>query len=412
MAGLDLTSFDAALKQHYTSDEVKRVTYQDNPFHALVPKYTSFGGKNLPIPIIWGNPQGRSSNFLTAKTNKTPGRYEDFVLTRAKDYGLCTIDGETIEASKANKDSFLDAMITEIDGTFESVTRSLATAEYRNGSGVIGQIGASTVVTTNVITLEDIEEITNFEVGMVIVSSLTAGGGAGVKQNGGVDNALTVTKVDRDAGTLTMSGTLDSFASNDWAVADYLFVQGDYDSKIKGLDAWLPATMPTAGDNFFGVDRSVDTRLAGLRKDVSDRSIEEGLIDGANRLQREGGKPSHCFMSYNRYGQLEKALGSKVQYVNMSPSDMANISFRGIQLNTNKGVVSVIADANCPDNTAFMLQLNTWKCYSLGQAPMMLMHDGNRVLREADEDGVEVRTGYYAQLGCRAPGFNIRLTLA
>jgi len=406
MTALNLTSFDAALKQHYTSDMVKRMTYQDNPFHALVPKMTMFGGKNLPIPIIYGNPQGRSATFSTAQTNKVAGKYTDFVLTRAKDYGLCSIDGETIDASKGDKNAFMEAMATEIDGTFESVTRSLATAEYRNGSGAIGQIGSASTV---YITLADTEEITNFEVGMVLVASTAAGGGS-VKQTASVDNSATVVAVDRDNGILTMSVAYDSFGSNDWAANDYLFVQGDYDAKVKGLDAWIPATMPTSGDSFFGVDRSSDTRLAGLRKDISSMPLEEGLIDGAKRVQREGGNPTHCFMSYNRYGVLEKSLGSKVQYVDLM-SDVG-IGFRGIKLNTSKGAVTVIADQNCPDTVAWMLQLNVWKLYSLGEAPKMLMHDGNRVLRESSEDGVEVRTGYYAQLGCRAPGWNIRLKLA
>lgn len=409
MSSLNTTSFDAALKVHYTDDMIKRMTYQDNPLYALMPKMNQFGGKNLPIPIIYGNPQGRSSSFSTAKANKVAGKYTDFVLTRAKDYGLCSIDGETIDASKGNKNAFMEAMTTEIDGTLESVTRSLATAQYRNGSGVIGQIGATTNPATAVITLADTEEITNFEVGMSVVASTTKGGGS-VKQNGGVDNKLTVVKVDRDLGVLTMSATLDSFASSDWAVADYLFVEGDYDSKIKGLEAWIPETMPTAGDNFFGVDRSIDTRLAGLRKDISGLPLEEGLIDGAKRVNREGGTPTHCFMSYNRYGILEKSLGSKVQYVDVM-SDVG-IGIRGILLNANKGTVRVIADQNCQDDVAWMLQMNVWKTYSLGNCPKMLMHDGNRVLREADEDGVEVRTGYYAQMGCRAPGWNIRLKLA
>ncbi len=46
---LDMTSFDAALKQHYTNDRVENMVYADNPFLAMVPKMTDFGGKNLPI---------------------------------------------------------------------------------------------------------------------------------------------------------------------------------------------------------------------------------------------------------------------------------------------------------------------------------------------------------------------------
>lgn len=51
---LDMTSFQSALKQHYTNDRVENTVYKDNPLLALMPKYEQFGGKNLPIPIIYG----------------------------------------------------------------------------------------------------------------------------------------------------------------------------------------------------------------------------------------------------------------------------------------------------------------------------------------------------------------------
>lgn len=51
---LDLTSFASALKQHYTNDKVENLVYQDNPLFAMLSKYEQFGGKNLPIPILYG----------------------------------------------------------------------------------------------------------------------------------------------------------------------------------------------------------------------------------------------------------------------------------------------------------------------------------------------------------------------
>jgi len=408
MSSLDMTSFDAALKQHYTNDEIMRMTYKDHPFLALVPKMTDFGGKNLPIPIIYGNPQGRSASFTYAKANKVSGKYTDFVLTRSKDYGLCSIDNETLEASKGNQNAFMEAATTEIDGTFASLSSSLSSAIFRNGSGSIGQISTTTTIASDTCVLADLNDIVHFEVGQKIVAS-TADGGGTVKAHGGVQNALTVAGVNRMTGTITFDALMDSFGSNDWAQSDYLFVQGDYDSKIKGLEAWIPATDPTSA-TFFGVDRSVDTRLGGLRYDVSDRPIEEGLIDLAMLVNREGGKLSHFFVNYNRYGILEKSLGSKVQYIDVNTK--VGIAFRGIVLNTPKGPVTVMADTDCQDTVAWGIQMDIWKLYSLGLAPKLLNQDGNKWLRESDADSIELRAGYYAQLGCRAPGWNIRGKIA
>ena len=97
-----MSSFDAALKQHYTDDVVLSMIYKDNPFLAMVAKMEDFTGKNLPIPLIYGNPQGRSANFAQAQSRGavTNSLIDAFTLTRVKDYSIATIDNETLEASK------------------------------------------------------------------------------------------------------------------------------------------------------------------------------------------------------------------------------------------------------------------------------------------------------------------------
>lgn len=364
----------------------------------MLPKYEEFGGKNLPIPIKYGIPQGRSATFSTAQANKVASKYKDYVLTRVHDYALASIDNETLEASKGNANAFIEAATSEIDGAIQSATRSLAVSLYRKKSGSIGQVAS---FTTTTVTLSDPEAVTNFEVSMTLVVSATDGGGT-VRTG-----TMVPTGVDRDSGILTVDTTgIAALANN-----DFIFVQGDYDAKVSGLLSWLPSTAPTSGDNFFTVDRSADvTRLAGIRFDASALPIEEGLISAAARAAREGGKPDYCFMSYSNWSNLEKALGSKVQYIDMKVNP--EIGFRGIIINGPRGPIKVVADQNCPSDRCFMLQLDTWKLYSLGKAPKILDSDGNKMLRESSADAVEVRVGYYAQLGCQAAGFNVNVKLS
>mgnify|MGYP006921302695 CR=1 FL=1 len=398
---LDMTSFASALKVHYTADRIENMVYADNPLLAMLPKYEQFGGKNLPIPIIHGNPQGRSAVFATAQANKTSSKLKDFVLTRNQDYSLASISNEVLEASKGNANAFMEAATVEIDGAIQSATRSLAVALYGTGSGTIGRVANSSFATT-VLQLSEPSDVTNFEVGMKIVASATNGGGS--PRSG----SLTIVGVDRDLGTLTMDQNLSSGIS---AIAqnDYLSVQGDYDAKVKGLRAWLPDSAPSSSP-FFSVDRTADvTRLGGIRYDASAMPIEEGLIASAARVAREGGKPTHCFMNYQDFADLEKALGSKVQYIDLKVN--AEIGFRGIVINGPRGPIRCVPDQNCPAGRAFMLQLDVWKLYSLGKAPRILDADGLKMLRESGADAVEVRVGYYAQLGCRAPGWNANVKL-
>lgn len=405
MAALDMTSFNSALKAHYTDERIYNMVYRDNPLLALMPKMESFGGKNLPIPIIYGNPQGRSASFSTAQSNKTASKITDFVLTRNHDYALASIDNETLEASKGNSNAFMEAATTEIDGAINSATRSLAIAMYRSGSGSIGQCNASATGTSLV--LKDSEDVTNFEVNQELVFSTADGAGA-VKSG-----KVTVTHVDRDSGILTVDALSAIDSGTGVAANDFIFIEGDYDSKIKGLQAWLPNSAPGATP-FFGVDRSVDvTRLAGVRYDGSSLPIEEAIIGAIHRVARESGKPSHMFMNFAKWDELAKALGSKVQYIEEAVKvGEANLNFRGIMVHGPKGPVKIIADQNCPNSRGFLLQLDVWKLYSLGKAPRILDTDGLKMLREASADAVEVRIGYYAQLGCRAPGFNANVRLS
>ncbi len=405
---LDMTSFDAALKQHYTDDMVLNLVYKDNPFLALVPKYENFGGKNLPIPLIYGNPQNRSKTFSTAQAGTSTSQITDFVLTRVKDYAIATIDNETLEASKGNANAFMEAATTEIDGAISSLTRSLAIGCFRDSAAEIGQVSAEPSEATLVVTLKSSGDITNFEIGQVI--NIWSAKSAGTQRSyDGSNTDMTITSVDRSAGTFTCSAaTYD--ASGTIAADDFIFVKGDRGLGISGLEGWIPATAPTSGDSHFGVDRSVDTnRLAGVRYDGSSDPIEEALIEGASRVAREGGKVDHCFLSYSKYAELEKALGAKVQYVDLKMN--AEVGFRGIILNGPRGPIKCIPDQNCPDDVAWMVQLNTWKLYSLGKAVRVIDTDGLQMLRQASSDGVEARYGFYGNIGCKGPGFNCRITL-
>lgn len=409
MAALDISTFDAALKQLYDDRRVRSVVFKNNPFHAMVMKYSDFVGRNMPLVLTFGNPQGRSSIFATAQSNKTAGNYTDFLLTRVKDYGLTSIELETIQATSTDRGAFLKAATAEIDGILNQVARSISTAEYGNGGGAIGQqvsggIGGTTI------TLANPTDATNFEKGMFITASATDGTSGSVRTG-----RVQLVSLDRSAGTLTADVDWDTGITG-FANDDFLFVEGDFGVKLTGLDGWLPAVAPSGGDNFFGVDRSQDPdRLAGIRHDGSAQTIEEALIDGASKINAlGGGMPDFVFINPRNVRELVKLLDSRIEYNSIKPQGLpesAEFGFRSIMLQADHGMVQVVSDRNAPVNTAFMLQLDTWVLASLGEAPKILEGLNQRFIWDANADSVEIRTGYYAQMGCVAPGYNGRITL-
>ena len=404
MASATMTAWDKALKQYYRPEEDAKVVYDSHPFLELVPKDTGFKGKNAPIPIYYTRPQGRSATFATAQSNSTASKVGEFLLTRKTNYGVAQVSGEAAAASQGDKYSFLDAMTTEIDGVLRSVGDSISTSLFRDGTGAIGQVNNSSFGVTTLDLVSD-NDVLNFEVGQVLAV-------AGTKTGSSVrSGTVTVSAVNRTATTMqvTMSGNLSAGIS---AIAqnDYVYVSGDYDGMITGLEGWIPATAPTSGDSFFGEDRSDDpTRLAGQRYDGSSGTIIEALIEGAALTAREGGKPDYLFCSFADFVNIEKAMNAQVQR-EVKQSDSIS-GYRSLEFYAPHGVVKVVPDKDCPASTAYLLTLKNWSLMSIGDAVQLTELDGNRVLRQAADDGVEVRVHSYSQLGCSAPGYNCVITL-
>jgi len=408
---LDVGTVTEALKEHYKPLRVQNMVYKDNPLFAMMPKYTKFGGENMPIPLLYSNPQRRSATFATGQAETSTSALKQYVLTRVKDYSFASITGESIKATERDSDAFLRYATMEIDGALHSLTRSLAIAMYRDGSGSIGTLGSDPGTGAAVLTLSNAEDITNFEVGMSLnVASSATGAIRGNFTTAG--NTGVISAIDRGAGTITL--TVNTHA--DVASGDHLFQKGDAQNggssalKVTGLEGWCPASAPGSGA-FFGVDRTADvTRLGGNRFDGSALPIEEALIGGASLVAREGGSPTHCFVDFATFSNLEKALGSKVVYSEAKARDV-DIGFSAISLRGPRGTIQIVPDQNCQPNVAWMLQMDTWSLNTLGEAPMFLDLDNNRMLRESAADAYEVRLGYYGNIACNAPGYNCRVAL-
>lgn len=389
----------AILKTIYPQGLPKDATYKNNPLLALMPKSEDFYGDYAKVPLKYAPNAGRSSAFATAQTNSGNVKNIAFLVDREKDYAVAKISNELILASKNNSGAFVSALKQEIDSAQQNVANSAAQAIYGSGSGKIGQISAASNVGTATITLANPDDVVFFEVGYKLVLSSTNGGGS-VRTG-----TVTVAGVNRVTGEITASGNWTAGISAA-AAGDYIFIEGDYDAKMKGLAAWLPATAPTSGDSFFGVDRSADvTRLAGWRGDLSSLPIEEALIEGGYLIGRDGGKVDHVMISFDKYADLIKSLGSKVQLVDVMAKD-AGIGFQGVKVNVGKSIATVIPDHNCPSDRMFMLQLDSWKLKSLEGMPMILDMDGLKSLRVSNDDALEIRVGYYANVICEIPGFN------
>ena len=408
MANFDLTAANAALKEYYHGQKVIDLVFKKNPLFAMVKKDTKAGGKVIPVPLQYGVSQGRSGDFATAQKNQTAAQLGEFMLTRKSDYSVATIDNQTMEATQDDAEAFIKASKVFIDAAYKTIVLSAASKLYRAGTGTIGQVAA---IASGVITLSDPSTANQFEVNMSLVASQYDGTSA----PGTLTAVGYVIAVDTIAGTITVAQTMGGSAANPttWGTSyPYLSVQGDVNAAISGLASWIPMSRPTSTDNFYGVNRSAHpTRLAGIAQNFNDRSIEEAVIDIANLQCEQGGSPNKFFTNYRSYGALVKALGTKVQYVDLETD--VGIGFRGVRLNGDDGEIDVIPDRNCQGFTGFCLDMETWTLRSVGDVPHIITYgkEGLEMLRVSNQDAAEVRIAYYGNLECNAPGWNAQVTL-
>lgn len=408
---LDASALSAVLKQIYDQDEVYTLSYSnEDTLFAMMPKDEEFYGANKAIALRYATPLGMGATISDAQANKASSLWGRFTLTRSAYFGTASITTEAIRASKGDAAALVEGLRSEIDGMIHSVTRKVAKMAYSNGGGAIGQV-ANTVFTGQTLTLTNPGDIVNYEKGMVLRLS-AADGTSGALRTG----SLVIDGLDRNAGTIhctqALSTGVAAIATNDFIFQAPATSTGDFGTWLKGLTGWLPSTAPTVGggDNWFGVDRSADVvRLAGLRMSGGGGPIEETIIQTAAVLHREGAKPSHVFCNPLDWAKLVQALGSRTVYDRVTAFNKPEIGFDAVSVATPTGKALVVADLNCPQGAGFMLQMDTWKLHSLGQAPGIIDDDGLMIFRSATSDDYEVRIGVYGNYGCEAPGYNANI---
>ena len=416
MSSFNSTNFLSAMKHMYPIKKVENLVYKNNPLLAMIPKNTSFPGRNATYAVEYGMTHGRSATFATAQANRTGTLLKDFVVTRVKDYAIVSVDNETLLAADGSEGSLLDVAKSKTDSAIHALSRAMGRDIYRSGTGSICKLADSSGVSASVVTLTSGGTL-QVEVGMRLKGSATDGSAL-------YDGVITVESVDRKANTFATTvapGTAMASLGND----DFLYVEGDAANnssniKMAGLDSWLPSSVAASGDSQFGVDRYVDaTRLAGQNIDMLDSSHVSTLIAGAVTVAREGGRPDKVFMNPADWQELALDLegttiksGANGRRRFDGDDTSSKFGFATLELASPAGMIDIVADHNCPIGVCYMLQMDTWQFKSLGSAPRLLDFDGLKGLRQSNEDGVEYRWGYYGNLLCTAPGYNARIALA
>lgn len=395
------------LVQNLYPDGLDEILYKKSATWGMLTKWTKFTDAAKYLDWKFGTGGGHSTQFPNAQANKGAPSLTRPLITRTREYALASMDGEMQDASGDNSEAVASAFKVAMDDALYNIQRSLGFMLFRNGGGARARLAASASgVATTTITLTSDSSMQGLEKGMWVNAASTDGTSGSVL----VGKAL-ITGVDRLAKTVTTSAAWNTLIPG---ITDsyYLFRDGDFGNVIKGFQAWIPDAAPSPGENFFGIDRSGDTRLYGNRYAPTGGLIQEILIDASALAQDAGAEPDLVIMHPQDMATLQKQMGAKqVIPVDARSADKPSIGYRGFMLLGGAGPMTVLSDPLCPRYKAWMITQDSWEIWSLKEVPRVLRRDGNETMRESNADADELRLGGYLQMVCRDPRGNVNITL-
>lgn len=404
---LDQAAVNNVLKLQYTQPRVETLAI-GAVLYSIFAKKTDWVGGDHPVAIRSALPGGSSTDFATALAVSTASKYKRFTAKRKHAYQVAILDGETQDTAESSAGAQLDAIKAEVDGTTQAMIERIEMDLCGNGGGALGQFTSTSNPATTVMTLRNPADALKFFEGMVLQTAATDGTSGAIKAG-----TVTLAKVNVDTGDLTATGNwtagIATAAASDWA-----FRSGDFqsvNSHLFGINAYVPLVAPTTGDNFLGTDRSVDVqKLAGVRYTAgTGGAIDEILIRLATEVSKPANaRPDLAVISPTRWGELVQQIESRSMNVRYGKVQSTNgqFGYDSIMLVGPKGPIDVISVPFYTNDTAHVLQKNTWYLKSAGGFPKILSRDGMRMQRLYNADADGVRVGYYGEAVCIAPGWN------
>ncbi len=403
------------MKERYEdSSIVEELIYPENVLLGLLEKKGETGmvGSRLPVPIIYGNPQGLSAGFSTAQTNATNVKTEKWEIEAGDYYGVVHIGDKVLQASRTNAGAFLDNKKVEIDALWTQAGENLSLYAWGNGGQALGRRASAS---GNVVTLANPTDVANFEVGMIVRASAADGSAAADTLRTGVD---AITAVNRAAGTITFDNVADISGFID---LDYLFREGDFFGDqgvvvMKGVQSFISGS--DAPPTLWGISnttRATDLqRFAGCR--VPDNALVGLSIDA--RIKRlcsymagrfKAKMPTAGFLHPEDFDSLETLMAARG--TRPLEDDNTKFGFMKIDIATGSGRIPIYCDRHTPKGTFFALRLEDWWVSSMGELLRAQDGDGLEVLRRASSTDYEYRLISYPLLANRAPKNSGRVSL-
>jgi len=419
MGALNRAAIVAYMKERWIEpDSIMQAVVANAPLLAMLETSDrQLGGRYMSLPYMRVGTQGRSANYTKADQNAASSQMVRFDVEYVSNYHIAKIEGNTVDDTSGNENAIAEAIDTEMEGAIANMRKDLQHGMFGHVGGYRGRI--SSITTGNAgantrIVLTNVTDSKFFEEGMVLQSSANDGSSSShvVLDSG---NTVTITGIDRMQGFLEFASDV-TVSISGLAATNYLFADGDFRAKWTGMRGWIPDTDPSAGDSHHGVDRTADVlRLSGIRLDISGKPVEEGIVESLGYANLYDAMIDTYVVNPVRWANISNSIGADQGNRRMMMTGRAGramVSFQALAFTGEQGVVPCVSDGGCGINEGLGLTRSSW----------IIGYSGDRLVHTIDDDGLTIRRGsgdtwkievkHRGNLGCRAPGRNIRNTLA
>lgn len=470
------SSVSQILKLWYKDGGMTLSTFQNRPYWALMTKKADSSeveGSTFQFAIQTNDNQSRNTLFPAAQsqayglsgylatnalTNATAGPQNvgnisvtQFSVQRAFNYAYASIS-TVLELQTRSKRGAFDSAVTRLIQSSLNVLANdqeismfggnvTSTGIQTSSTGFIGVVGATTVVASGTLVLATAQDVMKFSFGQELDLYYNNGGVITKRTNVG-GHGLFVGTVDRTNGILYIvdsSGAAANISAtfSNAATGDFICVTNDFNQgaatgtqgtgKITGFEAWVPFGGPVAdspSNPFMGVNRNVGdvTRLAGNWVDATGAlgpnpvvlNVEDALLAGIVQVTLNSDKQIDTWaLNQNQYLKLLKSNINRVTLPGGAlETSIPELSFRGIQVESDGGLSTVLPDRFCGANRIYGLHMPSWSYIHLGEPVEMYGQDGLDGLREPMLDAKGYRFFSFGNVVCDEPSANVTINIA
>lgn len=397
MAGADLTTADAALKDFYETPLVEELNQDNILLEHIETTDRNVEGRRVVLSLHVSRNSGvgarKASDGLP--TAGAQGYAEERVTTK-RNYGRIQIDGELIRTMKSDRGSFTRAVDSESQEVVNDLKRDYNRQLWGTSDGVIASCGTTTAAVLVVLNAATpLSAMNFFEVGMKIDIGTTSS-----TYNQVVAGAL-ISAVDVTNKTITIDSAVTTTSSHRIYRAG-AGGSGADQREVTGLQSIVDST-----GTLFNVNPTTYPVWSSYENATGGNATELKFQKAIHETRKKSGKDVSMILTTdgvyrNYYAQLQ----GRTRIV-----DTLTLAggFEALSVSGGRGKIPLSWDRDCPDGQAFGLSLRYLTQYQKSDWEFM-QEDGAVLSRVAGYDAYEATLFKYSELATEQRNAFFKLT--